>query len=560
MMAINRRSFLGLGIGLGTGAVAAAGLKGASAWAVADAESNIIGSSPVVDTTAGKVRGLRTYHVNSYKGIPYGASTAGAGRFLPPAKPAAWTGVREAYELGLRSPQLQAHIVCEMGVMDRTEPMGEECLCLNVWSREPMSGGKRPVMVWLHGGGYSGGSDGFLQYDGSNLAAKHDVVVVGVNHRLNIFGFLYLADLGDERFAQASNVGMLDIVAALEWVRDNIANFGGDPSNVTIFGQSGGGGKVSTLLGMPAAKGLFHRAIAMSGSAVTGVPREKATEAAEAILAKVNLDKNRIADLQKLSMYQLLQLTAGQPGGGGPGGGGLGFQLAPVVDGRTIPANNFEPVATQISADVPLMIGSTETEITWNTNQFYDPLDDAELHSQLKRALRTSDDGAVDRVIAVYRKNRPQASNLDLFLIAGSDGSQFRIGTDTEAIRKAQLGRAAVYRYYFQWYSPVRGGMLRAMHTMDIPFVYDNVDIAVTEVGTGPERQALADRMSRAWVAFARSGDPNHPGLPHWPAFNDREKATMVFNDVCTMVNDPYGEEKAAIAAAMKTEHGDHRG
>ena len=517
---VNRRAFLAAGAG-----------------GIALAATKLGTSGAVVETNNGKIRGYVQGKVNAFRGVPYGASTAGANRFMPPARPEPWTGVRETLEIGLRCPQLPGNLVPEMGVMDRTEPMGEDCLCLNVWSQGSKDDGhKRPVMVWLHGGGLTSGSAGFLQYDGANLAAKHDVVVVGVNHRLNIFGFLYLAELGGAQFAQASNVGMLDIVAALEWVRDNIAGFGGDPGNVTIFGQSGGGTKVSTLLGMPAAKGLFHRAIAMSGSAVSGQPAGDATKSAEQVMK--SLDLKQVPDLQKVPFRRLLDLTRTR------------LRLGAVTDGRTLPAVPFDPVATQITAGIPLMIGSTETEITWTASQQYDPLDNDELREDIKRTMHITEGAAADRIIAIYKKNRPKASNLDIFLIAGSDASNFRTGTDTEADRKTALEKAPVYKYYFQWYSPVRGGMLRSMHTMDIPFVFENVDIARTEVGDGKDRYALADRMSTAWVNFARSGNPNHKGLPQWPAFNVTQRPTLILNNECRVVNNPWQEEKDAIRAA----------
>jgi para-nitrobenzyl esterase len=474
--------------------------------------------------------------VYAFRGVPYGASTAGKNRFQPPQKPGEWTGVRDAIELGLRAPQLQDPRVPEFSVMDRAEPSGEDCLVLNVWTPALRDNQKRAVMVWLHGGGFASGSAGFTCYDGANLARKHDVVVVGVNHRLNIFGYLYLADIGSPGYANAANVGMLDIVASLEWVRDNIAAFGGDPGNVTVFGQSGGGQKVSTLLGMPAAKGLFHKAIAQSGSQVRSGTREAMNRTAGTVLQRLNLRPDQAGELANLPMRQIRALLGGQ-----------GLNFGPVVDGRTIPVNNFDPVATEISIDVPLMIGSTETEQTWNQNQLYDPLSDAELREDVARVLR-NDASAAQRVIDVYRKNRPAASNLDLYLILSSDASNFRTGTDTQAERKAAQRRAPVYKYYFQWYSPVRGGQLRSMHTMDIAFAFDNVASARTLLGDGPEVQALADKMSASWVQFAKTGNPNHSKIPAWPAFDAARRATMVWNNEVRIVDNPYGEEKAAIA------------
>jgi len=542
---MNRRSFLGRGA-----AATTVFMSGSKAFAAA---SKLGGESgPIAETSAGKIRGVAENKIYTFKGIPYGASTAGAGRFLPPSKPQGWTGVKDTLELGLRAPQLPGNLVPQMGVMDRTEPMGEDCLVLNVWSQGLKDGRKRPVMMWIHGGGFANGSAGFTLYDGHNLAARHDVVLVSINHRLNIFGFLYLAELGNAQFAQASNVGMLDIVASLEWVRDNIANFGGDPGNVTIMGQSGGGSKVSTLMGMPSAKGLFHRAIAMSGSAVNGISASQATESANRVLHALNLRPDQLAQLQRVPVAKMLDQTRAGPQPGGGNNGGFGLNLGPVVDGKTLPAVPFGAVASELSADVPLMISSTETESTWNPGLQYDPIDDGELRGRVKQMLR-AEDAAADRVIAVYKKNRPKASNLDVLLIMASDASNFRTGTDTEADRKAvqaARGKAPVYKAYFQWYSPVRGGFLRAMHTMDIPFALSNVDIARTLVGDGKERYALEDKMSGAFVAFARGGNPDHKGIPHWPAYTPTQRATLIWNNQVRVADDPFREEKDAVAAA----------
>jgi para-nitrobenzyl esterase len=247
--------------------------------------------------------------------------------------------------------------------------------------------------------------------------------------------------------------------------------------------------------------------------------------------------------LQRINMHALLEASGGRTGNS------LTGRFVPVVDDHSLPASPFDPAASEFSADVPLIIGSTETEVTWNVNQLYDPIDDGELHDDLRETLRCGDT-AVDKVIALYKEGRPKASNLDIFLLASTDASDFRVASDMEADRKTALGKAPVYKYYFQWYSPVRNGDLRAMHTMDIPFAFDNVDIATTEIGTGPELQPLADKISRAYVAFARAGNPNHPGIPTWPAFNTKNRPTMVWNNDCKVVNDPSGAEKAAIGEA----------
>lgn len=535
---MNRRRFIGLG-------TAAAGILIANNWNL-DAAMEAKGvPGATVSTTCGKVRGLALGKVQAFRGIPYGAATSGAARFLPPNRPQPGTGVRDAFELGHRAPQVSAGLIPEVAAVDRSEPMGEDCLVLNVWTPNPGDGQKRPVMVWLHGGGFSTGSSGFTIYDGANLARKHDVVVVGINHRLNVFGFLYFADMGGEKFANASNVGMLDIIAALQWVRDNIGNFGGDPGNVTIFGQSGGGGKVSTLLAMPAAQGLFHRAIAESGTAIKGVPPNDAIKSTEYILSKLGLKPNQLDELQKVSMEQLLAAM----GSGGPAGN-QALRLAPVVDGRTLPKDPFDPVAPEMSANVPLLIGSVATEITFLPNTPLDPMDDATLHERVKQAVRGIDDAESGTLIAIYKKSEPKASNIDVFLRLASDNWMWgNVSTETE--RKAALGKAPVFAYYFDWRSPVRGGKLGAFHTLEIPFVFENVDVGSSMTGTGKDRYALSDKMSATWVAFARSGNPNHNGLPRWPAFNAQERATMFFDNDCRVVNDPRREERLALQAAQ---------
>jgi para-nitrobenzyl esterase len=397
-------------------------------------------------------------------------------------------------------------------------------------------------MVWFHGGGYSAGSGNFLMYDGSALARRQNVVVVTVNHRLNVFGFLYLAELGGEKYSQASNPGMLDLVAALEWVRDNVGAFGGNPGNVTIFGQSGGAGKVSTLMAMPSARGLFHRTIAQSGATVRGVPRDAATRGAAAFLATLGLGRGQVEELRKIPAERLVGAMQATPE----------LRLAPVVDGGTLPADPFDPVAPAISAGIPMMLGSTETEATFNPNAPLDPIDDAALRMRVRQVLR-ADDAAVDRITASYRRGRPAISNLDLYLILASDRG-FREEVLTQAERKANQNAASIYMYYFTWRSPVRGGKLKAFHCLDIPFAFDNVDLATAMNGSGQDRYLLADRMSTAWAAFARSGNPSHAGLPTWPAFNTSQRATMILDNECRVVNDPNGEERLALLALRSPE------
>jgi para-nitrobenzyl esterase len=517
----HRRSFL-------TGALVSGAI--AKSWA-APTSSEL--SSPLVETTCGKIRGTLENKVPAFRGVPYGAPTAGSRRFMPPEKPQPWSGVRDTIELGHRSPQAASGLIPEVAAVDANEPAGEDCLVLNVWTPSASLGHKRPVMVWLHGGGFTSGSGGFKIYDGVNLAGKHDVVVVTVNHRLNAFGYLYLADLGGSKYAGASNVGMLDIVAALEWVRDNISNFGGDPANVTIFGQSGGGAKVSTLLAMPAAKGLFHRAVIESGASLRGIPRDAASKNTEAFLAKIGLKPNQLDDLQTIPVDRIIQAL---------GGGRFGA----VLDGKTLPANPFDPVAPEVSANVPLLIGTTQTEVTFFAGQQLDPIDETALRGRVKQTFHASDADA-DKIIAVYKKTNPGISEIDVALESASDSFAWT-NAITAAERKAALAKAPVYMYYFKWRSPVRDGKLKAMHCMEIPFVFDNPDAGKPMTGSGEDRYALASRISTAWVAFARSGNPSQKGLA-WPAYTADKRATMILDGKCEVMDDPRQEVRLTLAS-----------
>ncbi len=482
-------------------------------------------SGPVANTTSGKIRGQVENKVNAFRGIPYGGPTGDAMRFMPPAKPKPWSGVMDTVEWGPEAPQGPHTEIPEVAATIPKGTISEDCLHLNVWTNS-LGSGKRPVMAWLHGGGFTSGNGSYTMYDGANMARKRDVVTVTINHRLNSFGFLYLADLGGAKYAHASNAGILDIVAALEWVRDNIGNFGGDPANVTIFGQSGGAGKVSTLMAMPSAKGLFHRAIVQSGANLRGVSRADATKTAETLMAKLGV---KTADeLQKVSMDALVKATLGTQG----------LRLAPVVDGHTLPDGPFDPTAPPLSADIPLLIGSTEVEVNFFPFTKFDPIDEAGLHAAVKQATRASD-ADVDKLVGVYHKGRPNYSNVELSQVVASDN--FRASVLTETERKAAQ-KAPVYSYYFKWQSPVRDGKLKAFHTLEIPFVLENVDEAKSMTGTGQDRYALQDKMSAAWANFARTGNPG------WATFTADKRATMIFDNECKVVNDPYREERLALA------------
>jgi para-nitrobenzyl esterase len=546
---IDRRTLLQRAL-VASGSLLATRLLGsASASATSASDAGII-----VETSAGKVRGVAINEVQVFKGIPYGASTAGARRFLPPEPIKPWIGVRDTFTYGPTAPQDRSSI----DVVDKEQktaitgnatslvslvlgpaPMGEDCLVLNVWTPGLRPAKKRPVMLWLHGGGFITGSDGRSWYDGSELARKHDVVVVGINHRLNIFGYLYLNELGGMKYADSGNAGILDIVLALQWVRDNIANFGGDPVNVTIFGQSGGGSKVSTLMAMPAANGLFHKAIVESGSELRVNSANEATASARKFLDYLGLGPHQVDELQHMSMEQLLTAMRAVASKDG-------LPLGPVVDGRSLARHPFDPTAPEISVSIPMLIGSTATETTFIIGG-YDPatfsLDEAGLRTRLRTLFKIGD-AEVENLIAAYRKDQPDASPSLVFFAATSD-RLVRMDAITQAERKLALGSAPTYMYLFEWETPVLHGRLHTPHGLEMLFVFDNVDKAPGWLGTGSNLQPLADKVSGAWTAFAHTGDPSQTDL-QWPAYNMVNRPTMVFNNDCRAVNDPAREGRLA--------------
>lgn len=494
---------------------------------------------PIMQTSSGPVRGRLEEGVNVFKGVPYGASTAGANRFKPARVPSPWRETRDAFEYGPASPQPPSALFDDAST-------SEDCLVINVWTPGLDDGGRRPVMVWLHGGGFSTLSGSSPTYDGGALCRRGDVVVMTLNHRLNVFGFLHLADLleGDaaRAYATAGNEGMLDIVQALRWVRQNARRFGGDPRNVTIFGESGGGRKTSTLMGMPAAKGLFHRAIVQSGPGIHLQPRDKATNVAAAFLDELGIAPKNVARLHELPVEKLLEahnaVAAGFDDNARLKGRFEQRGFVPTVGVPEFPAYSFDPVASEISKDVPLMIGSNRHEMALFGRGDPKIYEQTLTEQELAERVRMMVSNAADRVLELYARKYPKASPAERWVLITSDRT-YRFDSITLAQRKAELG-PAVYMYYFTWESQSDPKLL-SHHALEIPFAFDNLERS-NWTSTSPEARALATRMSTAWIAFARSGDPNNPALPEWPAYDADRRATMVLDQECRAVNDPDPE------------------
>ena len=504
--------------------------------------------APIAATASGKVRGEVVDGINAFKGIPYAATTAGANRFRKPRAVQEWSGVRDALTYPSMSPQPDRPI---RGLFaswtDPTKP-GEDCLGLNIWTPGLRDGGKRPVMVWFHGGDFSSLSGSRSVFDGTRIAKRGDVVLVTVNHRLNAFGFLYLGQLLPE-FADAANVGMLDLVAALKWVRDNVAEFGGDPANVTIFGQSGGGGKVATMMAMPDGKGLFHRAIIQSGTYarnahLEAMSPEVATGHAHTLLAAAGLKASDARKLIELPMTTLIEAIAKAGQAEKPA------VWRPVADGKVLPAGPSWPKAPAISASVPLMLGTTATEMSMLMGTFNPTLFDLDEAGLRKRVSAWYAGDKLDEVINAFRARSPKASPGRIYFDIAT-ATVFRRGAWTHADLKAEQNAAPVYLYEIDWVTPVDGGKWGSPHSMEHPFVFDNVALSESMVGTSrAEPQAMAEQISNSWIAFARSGNPNNPAIPQWPAYTTANRTTMVFDTKSQAIKDFRDDERKLVQSA----------
>jgi para-nitrobenzyl esterase len=501
-------------------------------------------ATPVVETDKGQVQGLKQDGVDAFLGIRYAAPPVGELRFMPPEPAAEWTGIADS--TGMGAPCMQLYSASGPNESDLTRGMqgifptsteakidNEDCLFLNVWTPAAGDEGKRPVMVWFHGGGYAYGSGNWPAYNGRNLAEKGDVVVVTVNHRLNAFGYLNLADQFGEEFAASGNVGNLDLVRSLEWVRDNIAAFGGDPGNVTIMGESGGGSKVSHLMAMPLADGLFHKAVVQSGPGVTSGKPAAAADYAARILDQAGVET--VEDLRAVRPDVIVDAVRAVT----PSGMSMrdGPSFGPIADGVIVPRDPFLPAAPAQSRDVPLMIGYNKDEMTLfvAAQPWFGRLTDGALDAM---AAGMGDEAV--QAVSIYRKMHEGYSPSNI--AANAMGTMFVRGTYLLADQQSRTASAPVYVYRLTWETPVGGGILRSPHTLDIPLMFDNAEESAALVGTGEEPQTMAAMMSDAWISFARTGTPQGDLLPEWTPYTASARNVMELNVEPRLVDDPERE------------------
>ncbi len=501
----------------------------------------------IAQTKYGKVQGFILRGIYNYRGIPYGANTAGKNRFMPPQEPEPWDDIYPAVWWGNSAPQIMdnryANKWASYADHWNYDDVSEDCLKLNIWTPGIADGKRRPVLVWLHGGGYTNGN-GIEQdgYNGENLSRKGDIVFVSINHRLGPIGFSDLSGVGGEKYANSANVGALDMVAALKWVNENIVNFGGDPGNVTIMGQSGGGAKVCVLAAMPAAKGLFHKAVALSGSSTKANDQEYSRKVGEYILKEAGLKPSEIDKLQEMPWKDYILLANKAARECAKENGVIGFRggFAPVADGINIPVGTFYADPDGLSSNVPMIISSTfhEWGMSRNNPELEKITKEKAIESLAERAgFRGGLGDKAGAVYEAYAKAFPNAKPIELMIMIASN----RKGVIETANAKS-VQKAPVYVDWFGWEPPMFNGRMRAFHCLDISFWFANTDVMLTHTGGGKRPRDLSAKMSDALLQFMKTGNPNVESLPEWPAYTPEKGETMIFNDQCEVKNDPDRE------------------
>jgi len=561
-MKSDRRKFIqNLGVGaagltLGTAAISTASCSSPSVKKEdEDGQIIFIGDKiAVADTTNGKIRGFIHRDIYNFLGIPYGANTAGKNRFMPPQKPDPWNDIYPAVYWPNSAPQLLDNFYANryLAFTDywHYDDVSENCLGINVWTPGYNDGTKRPVLLWLHGGGFtSGNSIEHPEYHGENLSRQGDIVFCSLNHRLGPMGFANFAGVGGEKYAASGIVGMLDIVAALEWIRDNISNFGGDPGNVTIMGQSGGGAKVCTLTAMPSAKGLFHKAVALSGNMLSGGNKDHSEKLGSYILKETGLSGAQIDKLQDMpwkdynALANKASLRVMQESGATDLMARLMAGFFPVADGVLLPQEPF--YSGDLSSDIPMIICSTFYERS--PSSFDSSVENITL-DEAKNLIKTTW-GFIgplgentSAIIDAYAKSFPDKKPIEILSLVLSNRKQVIATADAKAQQPAP-----VYLAWFGWNPPLFDGRLRAFHTMDIGFWFYNTDVQISHTGGGARPRMLAAKMSNALVQFMRTGDPNCEALPQWPRYSTANGETMLLDDTCEAKNDPDREARKSL-------------
>lgn len=517
-----------------------------------DEQQLFIGDSiAIAQTEYGKVKGFILRDINQFRGIPYGENTAGENRFMPPKPPKPWEGILPTVWWGNTAPQIMdnrygnayASFVDHWNYDD----VSEDCLKLNIWT-PAIDSKKRPVLVWLHGGGYTNGN-GIEQdgYDGENLSRKGNIVFVSINHRLGPIGFSDLSAVGGEKYAHSGNVGALDMVAALAWVNKNISNFGGDPSNVTIMGQSGGGAKVCVLAAMPSAKGLFHKAVPLSGSSIMAMEQNYSRKVGEYILKEAGLKASEIDRLQQMPWKDYIQLAnkAAQKASAEVGTPGMRGGFSPVGDGINLPKEQFFSDPNGLSSDVPMLISTTFHE--WGMARTMPEMENisAEKAIEMLKERAGFRGGLGEKAEAVYNayvKAFPGKKPIEIMTLVSSNRKSVIETANAKAAQKAP-----VYLAWFGWEPPLFDNRMRAFHCLDISFWFYNTDLMLTHSGGGKRPRQLSDKMSDALLNFMRNGDPNGGALPQWPAYTVEKGETMILDDVPVVKNDPDREAREAL-------------